>query len=243
MSQLPRPLDSLPGPDLPRDLPPTPSFQEAIALTASALDDHAAGRLSLADLARLVASWVGQISGARGFFVAYLTGDWAIADDPPPEILTSIASAPSITAALLVKNVAMAAAMTLTHARQNHPEQVIQSQRTSDRAAQILLRLLQTHPHPSPTPSQPQQHPTQHPTQLLSSDRPFAHLAAQELQILQWQAAQALPSPPSNPPYPHSDRHGAYQTFLERWNYDSEQRSYIATVLAHLLTQAALPLS
>lgn len=117
------------------------SFQGAIALTERLLAQVVAGQLTAAEVEYAIAQLVKTVDGARGFFVAYLTDDRAIAATPIGAVVAAIETVPGVTVDLLVKNLVMAAAMALTHERQGNPEMAAQSRRTSDQSA-VLLRCL-----------------------------------------------------------------------------------------------------
>jgi hypothetical protein len=63
------------------------TFEQAIAHTENLLntdpiDDH--------ELQQAIADLIATDNGARGFFVTYLTGDWAIADHPPESVIQAL---------------------------------------------------------------------------------------------------------------------------------------------------------
>jgi hypothetical protein len=79
------------------------------------------------------------MSGARGFFVTYLTDDRTFADSPPDFVIEALKSSPEIVSELLVKNVTMSAAMAVVH-RRNNDENMAQS---SDRVCRRSINLIQ----------------------------------------------------------------------------------------------------
>ncbi len=121
-------------------IPDAPSFQEAIALTnkmmQAAADSN--GELESGAIAKLTSS----INGSRGFFVSYLTVENSPASQPLEPVLAALASNPDTVNDILVKNVVMAAAMTVTHGRNGDEAMVAASQRTSDRSAAHVNGLL-----------------------------------------------------------------------------------------------------
>jgi len=125
------------------------SFAAAIAHTGRLLDRQAAGELSLEDLATEVAALVTTTDGARGFFVAWLSGDWPLADAPPAPVLAALATAPEPVASLLVRNLAMSTAMIRHHREQGDEEAAAGSQRTARRSAALIaaLNLPELHLH------------------------------------------------------------------------------------------------
>ncbi len=120
-------------------VPPEVSFQGAISLTQILLTEI--DQLEPAALEANVAALVATMNGARGFFVTFLTNEFELAQEQEDAIATALRTAPDTIAGLLVKNLVMSTAMTLTHSRQNHPDMVQQSQLTKERTATIINRL------------------------------------------------------------------------------------------------------
>jgi len=120
-------------------VPMTVTFEQAITLTQSLLDQLAANDLSDAELEVAVSQLVQHENGARGFFVSYLTDPRPLADAPSPGLIQALRSSPEPVAELLVKNLAMATAMAITH-RRNQNEDMAQG---SDRVQQRVMGLVQ----------------------------------------------------------------------------------------------------
>ena len=118
------------------------TFEGAIALTQSLLSEIEADRLSQPEIEQAVASLVKTPNGARGFFVTYLTGDAQVADRPSPGVIEALRSAPEIVAELLVKNLAMSAAMVVHHSRHQNQEMAAGSARVQGRSRN-LIQILQ----------------------------------------------------------------------------------------------------
>lgn len=118
------------------------SFQGAIAHTEALLAQRQAGTLTDVDWGEAIAALVASRDGARGFFVAYLTSESALADAPEAEVIQALALAPPIVSELLVKNLAMSAASALGHQRANDDEAAASSARTCDRSRRLLVALL-----------------------------------------------------------------------------------------------------
>ena len=118
------------------------TFEEAIALTQSLLSEIEANRLSQPEIEQAVASLVKTQNGARGFFVTYLTGDGQDADRPSLGVTEALRSAPEIVAELLVKNLAMSAAMVVYHSRHQSEEKAAGSARVQKRSRN-LIQILQ----------------------------------------------------------------------------------------------------
>jgi len=109
------------------------TFEQAIAYTAQILEQS---DLTSDELSQAIAKLIGTEYGARGFFVTYLTGDWAIADQP--FVIQALRTVPTPASELLVKNLAMSTAMAITHRRQGHEQQALGSERVRDRAAKLI---------------------------------------------------------------------------------------------------------
>ncbi|NEO07128.1 hypothetical protein [Moorena sp. SIO3I8] len=111
----------------------TVTFDNAIAFTESIMTKMVTGELTSPEITEAMLLWsrfanaslVKTKNGARGFFVTYLTSDSTLADNPSPEVITALESSPEIVAELLVKNLAMSAAMGLNH-RRNGKEDMAQ---------------------------------------------------------------------------------------------------------------------
>jgi hypothetical protein len=126
------------------NVPDRPSFEQAIALTQTLLQQMEQGQLSEEDLATTISALVSSENGARGFFVTYLTDDRPLADAPTPAVIQALSTAPEMVAPLLVKNLAMSTAMGISH-RQNQNPELAQG---SDRVQARTTRLIQALPLP-----------------------------------------------------------------------------------------------
>lgn len=117
------------------------SFPEAIAESQKMMQQMSDDRLSEAEIAEVIASLVATQTGARGFFVAYLTDDLPLADNPTEGVIKGLRSSPAIVSDLLVKNVAMSAAMKLTHFRNEDETAAAGSQRVKERSINLIKQL------------------------------------------------------------------------------------------------------
>jgi hypothetical protein len=117
------------------------SFQEAIATTQSLLEEMEANRASEREVEEAIASLVKSMNGARGFFVTYLTDDRSFADSPSEFVIEALKSFPEIVSELLVKNVAMSAAMAVVHRRNNDEDMAQGSDRVCRRSIQLIQKL------------------------------------------------------------------------------------------------------
>jgi len=119
----------------------TITFEQAIELTQSLLSEMEADRLSQTEIQQSVTSLVKTENGARGFFVTYLTDDRQEADKPSPGVLDGLREAPEIVAELLVKNLAMSAAMVAYHSRNQSEEMAAGSARVQGRSRHLIQTL------------------------------------------------------------------------------------------------------
>jgi hypothetical protein len=120
---------------------PDITFEDAIALTQSLLDQREQATLQDADFAAAVAELTATHNGARGFFVAYLTDSRELMDSLLPVVASALKQSPAIAPELLVKNLAMSTAMEITHRRNHNPDQAAQSAQVQQRTA-ALMKLL-----------------------------------------------------------------------------------------------------
>lgn len=118
-------------------IPESVTFQEAIALTQTLLTEIEAHQLS-EEVEEALSALVSSENGARGFFVTYLTNP---TDIPSPPLIRALQSSPEIVSELLVKNVAMSAAMAVTHRRNDSPEMAQSSQQVTQRSANLIQQL------------------------------------------------------------------------------------------------------
>ncbi|NEO01690.1 MAG: hypothetical protein F6K50_41790, partial [Moorea sp. SIO3I7] len=127
----------------------TVTFDNAIAFTESIMTKMATGELTSPEITDAMLLWsrfanaslVKTKNGARGFFVTYLTSDSTLADNPSPEVITALESSPDIVAELLVKNLAMSAAMGLNHRRNGKEDMAQGSDRVRSRSANLIKQL------------------------------------------------------------------------------------------------------
>jgi hypothetical protein len=164
-----------------------PTFEEAIALSQS-LINHL-DTLPEPEIQKMLSRLVGSENGARGFFVTYLTDDRPFADAPSEGVVKALQSSPVIVAELLVKNLAMSAAMAIAH-RRNQDEAMAQG---SDRVQRRTVDLIQR-----------------------------VKLAEVSQKAIQLRQSAITGS-------------GAYESFLERWGYDAEQRQQIEQVMGEAI--------
>jgi hypothetical protein len=115
------------------------SFEEAIAFTQSFLNEIET--LTENQKEETIANLVKTENGARGFFVTYLTDERSFIDNPSEGVINGLKIAPEIVGELLVKNVAMSTAMSITHQRNNDQEMRQKSQRVTQRSLKLIQEL------------------------------------------------------------------------------------------------------
>jgi hypothetical protein len=127
--------------------PESISFSEAIAATQSLMNQINSHKLREVEVQQRVSSMLSSKNGGRGFFVAYLTSNMSLADNPCRGVLNGLKSAAEMSSELLVKNLAMSSAMVITHRHNNDSENVAGSEkvcrRTSNLIQQLNLQLIQ----------------------------------------------------------------------------------------------------
>jgi hypothetical protein len=122
-------------------VPESVTFEDAIALTQSFLNNLSAEELDEQEIQTVVTSLVKTENGARGFFVTYLTDDRTLADNPSTGIIEALKSSPEIVDELLVKNLAMSSAMAIAHRRNNDEEAAKGSDSVRQRTANLIKQL------------------------------------------------------------------------------------------------------
>ncbi len=120
----------------------SPSFPQAIEISAGWLGLWQNGELSDEVLADRVGELVASRDGARGFFVVALAGDTPLLDRMPEVLVLQLRRAGEAVVDLTARNLAMSTAMALQHGRGGDGEQQARSQRVRQRCTE-LLRLLE----------------------------------------------------------------------------------------------------
>lgn len=119
------------------------SFSQAIQATQLLMKEIKAQELDEVSIEQKVSSIVQTKNGGRGFFVAYLTSELSLADQPSPGIISALKFSLDQVEELLVKNLAMSSAMTVTHQRNNDLEQVKGSQKVCQRTSNLIQMIEQ----------------------------------------------------------------------------------------------------
>jgi hypothetical protein len=165
------------------------TFEQAIAQTETLLENIAANDLSESETEAAIANLVKTHNGARGFFVTYLTDPRVFVDRPSEAVVRGLEAAPEIVPDLLIKNMAMSAAMVIYHRRNQQEDMAASSDRVRSRSVHLIQSL--------------------------------------NIPVLDTMVKQLLETIQTGS--------GEYQSFLERWGYDSEQREAIAQALQPLM--------
>jgi hypothetical protein len=127
--------------DLPSFVSAEISFEEAIALTQTLLARLDQTQITDAEVESFITALVNSETGARGFFVTYLTGETSPADRPTEAVIQALQTSPDIVSDLLVKNLAMSTAMAIAHRRQQHETMAQGSDRVRSRTTSLIQRL------------------------------------------------------------------------------------------------------
>jgi hypothetical protein len=117
------------------------SFEQSLRETERLLSDLSDGNVEPASAAETVGKLVSSVSGARGFLVSFLTGNFVLADEPPQYIVDALKTAPSVVSDLLAKNLVMSSTMALTH-RRNDDSGMERGSLTVERRTTRLVQLL-----------------------------------------------------------------------------------------------------
>lgn len=112
------------------------TFEEAIAFTEEFIEKIP--NMSEQEKELALKSLVKTNTGARGFFVTYLTNENPRVDEFTTGIVQGLASFPEIVGELLVKNMAMSTAMKVYHLRNNDLEMAESSNRVTQRSKKLI---------------------------------------------------------------------------------------------------------
>jgi hypothetical protein len=169
-------------------IPDSISFEDAIELTQSLLNEVEQGHVSEPELESIITAIVQTENGARGFFVTYLSDDRELMDEIAYQVVLGLIPAEDKVADLLTKNLAMSTAMILTHTRNQNPEMADGSARVQRRTDYLIRRMM---------------------------SRTVDH------RLMELKTS--------------IESGGEFSSFLDRWKYDSEQRSAMLEAIAHAL--------
>ena len=116
-------------------------FRQAMETTASWLQSWERCEISDEVLADRVAELISDTAGARGFFAVSLAGNSPLIDRLPDPLLIKLRAAGKKLVDLIVRNLAMSAAMSIYHRSRGSTDQMEGSERVNNRCTE-LLRLL-----------------------------------------------------------------------------------------------------
>ena len=165
------------------------SFPQSIQATQSLMNKIETEKLNESTIEKEISTIVNTKNGGRGFFVAYLTSDMSLADNPSSGVINGLKAAKEVVNELLVKNLAMSAAMAVAHNRNHDLDNVKGSQKVIQRTSNLI--------------------------QKINSDTINNELEKLQDTIVKGQ--------------------GEYEDFLERWNYDLEQKQAIQQAISDTL--------
>ena len=114
------------------------SFEDAIAETQTLLEKMASKSIPDSEIQITITNLVQTQTGARGFFVTYLTDERPFIDSPSKGIITALQSSPDIVGELLVKNLVMSSASALAHRRNQDETMAKGSEQVRDRTLYLI---------------------------------------------------------------------------------------------------------
>lgn len=117
------------------------SFEESLSESEKLLARLDARELADGETSQEVGAIVGTVSGARGFLVTLLTGEFRSSDEPSLALLAGLSSARPVVCDLLAKNLVMSTTMAITHVRNGNDELADGSRRVFARTAKLVSLL------------------------------------------------------------------------------------------------------
>jgi len=165
------------------------TFEQSLKETEKFFDILSSEKLTEEDIENVISLLVMSENGARGFFVNYLTTEREFAEQPSTGVINALKSSPEIVSELLVKNLAMSTATTITH-QENGDEDLAKGSEVVQRRTLNLLE----------------------------------KLALPQIKEKLLALTESLKT-----------NQGKYQSFLERWGYDQEQKEAIAKIIPSLI--------
>ena len=118
-----------------------PTFQQAMEITATWLQQWDQEEISDEVLADRIGELVASRDGARGFFVVSLAGDSLLMDRLPEALVLKLREAGDGVVDLTARNLAMSAAMVVHHRTNSDDEQAAGSERVNQRCTELLRHL------------------------------------------------------------------------------------------------------
>ncbi len=117
------------------------TFDRAISLSTDLIYSLESGEITALESVQHLDSIVGTTNGARGFFVALLTGESALSKDVPEPFIDVFKNHPEITCDLLIKNLIMSATMAVTHERNGDENMKANSLSVNRKTIDIINRI------------------------------------------------------------------------------------------------------
>lgn len=117
------------------------TFDKAISVSTDLIYSVETGETTAESAVEHLSNIVASTNGARGFFVALLTGESNLANDLPEPFLNAFREHADIVCDLLVKNLIMSATMAITHNRNGDFNMEVQSLAVNDKTKKIIRRL------------------------------------------------------------------------------------------------------
>jgi len=118
-----------------------PTFQQAMEITATWLQQWDQEEISDEVLADRIGELVASRDGARGFFVVSLAGDSVLMDRLPEALVLKLREAGDGVVDLTARNLAMSAAMVVHHRSNGDDDQAAGSERVNQRCTELLRHL------------------------------------------------------------------------------------------------------
>ncbi|HEY9679020.1 MAG TPA: hypothetical protein V6C76_13505 [Drouetiella sp.] len=117
------------------------TFDRAISLSTDLIYAFERGESTIENASEHLDKIVSTANGARGFFVALLTGESNLANNLPPEFIDVLKSHPDVVCDLLVKNLVMSATMAVTHERNGDKKSADGSRSVNSKTKSIICRM------------------------------------------------------------------------------------------------------
>ncbi|HEY9777304.1 MAG TPA: hypothetical protein V6C81_26310 [Planktothrix sp.] len=117
------------------------SFPQAIEKSNDLFNSTEHGQVTDEQAHDQAVQLLSNVEEARGFFVALLTGQSAIADAPPRWLIEAMREQINVVAELLAKNLVMSTATKLIHERKGDAAAAAGSQTVATRTAGIIKKL------------------------------------------------------------------------------------------------------
>lgn len=117
------------------------TFPQAIQATRSLINKIDQKKITETEIEQKVSAIVNTKNGARGFFVAYLTSDMPLADSPSIGVINGLKAHIQLVSELLVKNLAMSSAMTISHSRNNDLSNARGSHKVCQRTGNLIQNI------------------------------------------------------------------------------------------------------